>query len=35
MRSADQEWERMPIAGDAERPLQDARRKITGGTEGE
>ena len=34
MRSADQEWERMPIAGDAKRPLQDARRNVTGRTEG-
>jgi hypothetical protein len=35
MRCADQEREPVPITGDAERSLSDARRTVTGGTEGE
>ena len=34
MRSADKEREPVPVAGDAERPLPDARRAIPGRTEG-
>jgi hypothetical protein len=34
MRRADEERERVPVASDAERPLPDARRTITGRTEG-
>jgi hypothetical protein len=34
MRSSDAEREPVPVSGDAERPLQDARRKVTGGSEG-
>ena len=35
MRSPDTAREPVPVAGDAERPLPDARRKIAGSTEGE
>jgi hypothetical protein len=34
MRSANAEREPVPLAGDAERPLSDARREIIGGSEG-
>ena len=34
MRSADQEHEPVPVTGDAERPLPDARREVLRGTEG-
>lgn len=34
VRRADAEREPMPVTSDAERPLPDARRKVTGGTEG-
>ena len=34
MWSADEEREPVPVAGDAERPLPDARRKVAGRTEG-
>ncbi len=34
MRSPNAEREPMPVGRDAERPLSDARRKITGGSEG-
>ena len=34
MWSADEEREPLPIAGDAERPMPDARRNVTGRTEG-
>jgi hypothetical protein len=30
MRSADQERDAVPVTGDVERPLSDARRKIAG-----
>ncbi len=35
MRSANAERQTVPVTSDAERPLSDARRKITGGSEGE
>ena len=35
MWSADKEREAVPVAGDAERPLPDARRNVAGRTEGE
>jgi hypothetical protein len=35
LRSPDPPRELLPVAGDAERPLPDARRAISGGTEGE
>jgi hypothetical protein len=34
MRSADKEREPLPVAGDAERPLPNARRKLAGSAEG-
>ena len=34
MRSADEEREPVPVAGDAERPLPDARRDVAGRTKG-
>ena len=34
MWSADKEREPLPVAGDAERPMPDARRNVTGRTEG-
>jgi hypothetical protein len=33
--SADKEWEAVPIASDAKRPLPNARRSFDGGTEGQ
>jgi hypothetical protein len=35
MPSADAPRDRVPVAGDAERPLPDARRNVTGRSEGE
>ena len=34
MPSPDQEREALPVASDAERPMPDARRSVTGSTEG-
>ena len=34
VRSEDQEWERVPVAGDTEGPLPDARGVVPGSTEG-
>jgi hypothetical protein len=35
MRRANEEWQAVPVPSDAERPVPDARRTISGSTEGE